>query len=107
MYSHLINDIRLNPNAGVSGRDDFDIGLGDVVSEDLLDCVRHGQSRRLDREAGGSDCDGQGLSVCDIESLGFDIGIGHSVVDCGRDGLKLSKITTTTTLLETLRHTWV
>ena len=94
-YPHLVNDIRLNPNTGVGGRDNFDICLGDKVREDLLDRVRHDQSRRFDREASGSDGDGQSLSICDVESLCLDIGLGHSVVDCGRDGLKLSKITTT------------
>jgi len=86
----LVDDICLNPDAGVSGRDNFDIGLGDKVRVDLLDRVRLGQSSRVDRETGGGDGDRQSLSVCDVESLGLHIGLGHSVVDCGRDGLGVS-----------------
>jgi len=91
-YPHLVDGIRLNPNTGVSGRNNFDIGLSDIVCDDFLDRVSLGHGRRVDRETGGGDGDGQGLSVGDIESLDLDIGLCHSVVDRGRDGLKLSKI---------------
>ena len=92
-YPYPVNDIRLNPNTGVGGRDNFDIGLGDNVRAGLLDRVRFGQSRRINRDTGTGDGDGQSLGVYDVESLCLDIDLGHSVVDCGRDGLKLPRVT--------------
>lgn len=96
---YLVDGVRLNPDAGVRGRDNLDIGRGDIVRQDLLDRVRHGQSSRLDPDAGGGEGDGQSLGVGDLESIGHDIGHGHRVVDRGWDGLKLSKIKTTGILI--------
>ena len=96
---HRIDDIRLNPDTSEGGRDNFDISRGDKVRENLLDGIRHSQSRRLDRDTGGGDSEGQSLSVSDVESLGLDIGHGHGVVDRSWDGLKLSKVKTMTNLI--------
>lgn len=96
---YLVDGIRLNPDAGVRGRDNLDIGLGDKVRDNLLDRVRLGQSGRVDREAGGGEGDSQSFSVGDVESVGHDIGLGHRVVDRGWNGLKLPKVKTTGILI--------
>ena len=53
--AHLIDDIRLDPDAGEGGRDNLDVSLGDGVREDLLDRVGLGQDLGLDHKAGGGD----------------------------------------------------
>ena len=89
---YRVDDIRLNPDAGVGGRHNLGVSLSDGVREDLHNRVRHSQGRRIDRETGAGDGDRQGLGVGEVESLSHDIGHGHGVVDRGWDGLKLSEI---------------
>jgi len=90
--TYLVDNIRLNPNAGEGGRDNLGIGLGDNVGVNLLDRVGLGQNLRLNHMVGGGDGDGQSLGHGDVESLGLDIDLGLGVEDRGGDVLKSSKI---------------
>ena len=90
--AHHVDNVRLNPDASIGCRDNFDIGLGDDIREGFLDRVCLGQNHRLDHSVGVSDSRWQDLNVGDVQSLGHDIGLGHGVIDRGWDGLKSFEI---------------
>jgi len=86
----IVDNFRLNPDAGVCGWENLDVGLGDNVREGFFEGVGLSQSLRLNRNTGAGDGNRQRLSIGDVEGIRLDVGLSHGVVDRGWDGLRVS-----------------